>query len=206
MLMIFGVLWAFFLKAGDEDVTRANIIIGDGNSSNRRRLKDLLTRAGYMIEAEATNAPELLRKTRHMYPDLVIMDAGLEGGSVAEIAGIIQGDDISNVLVLAQGNKGWVPDDIAQIQKPYTEETILSVIEVILVYQNRLASSRQEVTALKESLQSRKSIEQAKGILMRQLGIDEAEAYRTMQKESMNRSISMKDLARAIITAYKDNE
>jgi response regulator NasT len=109
------------------------------------------------------------------------------------------------VLVLAQGNKVWVPEDIAQIQKPFTEETILSVIEVILVFQNRLASSRQEVTALKESLQSRKSVEQAKGILMRQLGIDEAEAYRTMQKESMNRSISMKDLARAIITAYKDN-
>lgn len=54
----------FFFKAGDEDVTRANIILGDGNSSNRRRLKDLLTRAGYLVEAEATNAPELLRKTR----------------------------------------------------------------------------------------------------------------------------------------------
>ena len=185
-------------------MTRARIVIGDGNSSNRRRLKELLTRAGFLVEAEATNAPELLRKTRHMYPDLVIMDVGLEGGGVAEIAGIIQGDDISNVLVLT-GNKGWVPEDIAQIQKPYTDETILSVIEVILIYQNRLASTRQEVTALKENLQSRKSVEQAKGILMKQLGVDEAEAYRTMQKESMNRSISMKDLARAIIIAYKDN-
>ncbi|HNX93478.1 MAG TPA: ANTAR domain-containing protein [Syntrophomonas sp.] len=48
-------------------------------------------------------------------------------------------------------------------------------------------------------------MEQAKGMLMKQLDIDEAEAYRTMQKESMNRSISMKDLARAIIIAYKDN-
>ena len=58
---------------------------------------------------------------------------------------------------------------------------------------------------MQQTLQSRKSIEQAKGVLMKQLGIDEAEAYRTMQKESMNRSISMKDLARAIIIAYKDN-
>jgi response regulator NasT len=196
----------FYYKAGDEDVTRASIIIGDGNSSNRRRLKDLLIRAGFMVEAEATNAPELLRKTRHMYPDLVIMDAGLEGGSVAEIAGIIQGDDISNVLVLSQGSRNWVPEDIAQVQKPYTEETLLSVIEVILIYQNRLASSRQEVSTLKETLQSRKSVEQAKGMLMKQLGIDEAEAYRTMQKESMNRSISMKDLAQAIIIAYKDDK
>jgi response regulator NasT len=192
-------------EAGDEDVTRATIIIGDGKDSSRRRLKEMLTHAGYLVEAESTNAPDLLRKTRNMFPDLVIMDSGLEGGSVAEIVGIIEGDAISNVLVLGQGNKAWIPEDIAQIQKPYAEETLLSVIEVILIYQNRLATSRQELTALKESLQSRKSIEQAKGILMKQLGIDEAEAYRTMQKESMNRSISMKDLARAIIIAYKDN-
>ena len=183
---------------------RGNIIIGDGNANSRRRLKDTLIRAGYLVDAEASNAPDLLRKARHMYPDLVIMDSGLEGGSVAEIAGIIQGDEISSVLVLAQGSKVWVPEDIAQIQKPYTEETLLSVIEVMLIYQTRLTTSRQEVVALKENLQSREMIEQAEGLLMMKLGVDEAEAYRAMQKESMNRSISMKELAQAILIAYKD--
>lgn len=193
----------YFYKAGDEDVTRATILIGDGKDSSRRRLKDLLTRSGYLVEAEATNAPDLLRKARTMYPDLVIMDSSLEGGSVPEIAGIIEGDAISSVLVLAQGTQARIPEDIAHIQKPYTEETLLSVIEVVLLFQNRLSSARQEVSALKDSLQIRKNVEKAKGILMKQLGIDEAEAYRTMQKESMNRSISMKEMAQAIIVAFE---
>lgn len=189
----------YFFKAGDEDVTPATIIIGDSNDSSRRRLKDLLNRSGYRVEAEASNAPELLRKARTMYPDLVIIDSGLQGASIQEIGGIIEGDEISTVLVLSGGRLHIAAGDFAQVQKPFTEETLLAVVEVILLYRSRVYQARQEAAALKNSLETRKNVEQAKGILMKQLGIDEAEAYRTMQKESMNRSISMKELARAII-------
>ncbi len=181
----------------------ATILIGDGNDSSRRKLKDLLKRSGYLVEAEANNAPDLLRKSRMMYPDLVIMDASLDGGSVQEIAGIIEGDEISSVLVLVQGPKFRIPDDIAHIQKPYSEETLLAVMEVLLLYQNRLASARKEVSALKDRLQNRKMIEKAKGLLMKQLGIDEAEAYRKMQKESMNHGISMIEMAQVILSTHK---
>lgn len=184
-------------------MTRATVIIADSRDSSRKVLKDLLSRSGYLVEAEATNGPELLRKARTMYPDLVIIDSGLEGASIPEIAGIIEGDDISTVLVLIQGSLSRVPDDVAHIQKPFTEDTLLSVLNILLLYQNRLSSARKEVTALKESLQTRKKVEQAKGIIMKRLGIDEAEAYRSMQKESMNRGVSMKELAQAIIAAYK---
>jgi response regulator NasT len=64
--------------------------------------------------------------------------------------------------------------------------------------------ARKEVSALKETLQIRKKVEQAKGILMKQLGLDEAEAYRSMQKESMRRGIPMKELAQAIIVANQN--
>jgi len=195
-----------FYEAGDEDVKRATILIGDGKENSRRRLKELLTRSGYLVEAEAGNGPELLRRARTMYPDLVIMDSGLEGGSVPEIAGIIEGDGLSSVLVLVQGSLDRIPAEVAHIQKPYTEETLLAVIDVLLLYQSRLTSSQRQVTSLKDSLKSRKLIEKAKGILMKNLGIDEAAAYRTMQKESMNRSISMKDLALAVITAFGDQD
>lgn len=184
---------------------KAKIIIADGKSSSRRVLKDLLTSCGYMVQAEALNAPDLLRKVRTMFPDLVIMDSGLEGGGTQEIADIIMGDELSNVLVLVEGSHRRQLDDIVHIKKPYSEETLLSVIEVCLLYQNRVTSMKQEVDKLKETLNSRKKIEKAKGILMRQLGFDEAEAYRSMQQESMNRGISMKDLARAII-ATDENE
>ena len=63
---------------------------------------------------------------------------------------------------------------------------------------------KDDPASLKGSLETRKQVEKAKGILMKQLGIDEAEAYRTMQKESMNKGMSMKELARAIIIAFKE--
>ena len=91
---------------------------------------------------------------------------------------------------------------MCHIQKPLRGYAV-SVLNILLLYQSRLSSVKKEVYALKESLQTRKKVEQAKGFLMKQLGIDEAEAYRSMQKESMNRGISMKELAQAIIIAYK---
>jgi response regulator NasT len=182
-------------------VSKARIIIADGNDNSRHRLKALLTGYGYLVQAEACNAPDLLRKARMMFPDLVILDSGLKGGSTQEIASILEGDELSNVLVLVDSSHPRQLNDIAHISKPYSEETLLSVIEVCLLYQNRFTSIKQEVGKLKESLNTRKGVEKAKGILMKKLGVDEAEAYRMMQKESMNRSISLKDLSMAIIIA-----
>ena len=84
-------------KAGDEDVTRATIIIADSKDSSRKALKDLLNRCGYLVEAEATNGPELLRKARTYVPGSGHYRFRPEGGSIPEIAGIIEGTDDSTV-------------------------------------------------------------------------------------------------------------
>lgn len=179
----------------------ARIIIADSNENSRRMLKDILTRAGYPVQAEARNAPDLLRKARTILPDLVILDSNLEGGSTLEVAGILEDDNLSTVLVLTGEKEIRRLGDLAHIQKPYTEETLLSVIEVSLLYRSKVVSIQQEMDKLKENLNSRKIIEKAKGVIMKNMGIPENEAYRMMQKESMNRGTSMKDLARAVIAA-----
>lgn len=178
---------------------RARIIIADSKENSRRILKEFLTRAGYQVQAEARNAPDLLRKARTYIPDLVILDASLEGGSPMEIAGILEDDNLSSVLLITNENNNKRLDEIAHIQKPYTEDTLLSVIEVCLLYRNKVVSMQHEVDKLKENINNRKIVEKAKGIIMRDMGITESEAYRLMQKQSMDRGTSMKDLARAII-------
>lgn len=185
---------------------KATIVIADGKASSRKVLKELLTRSGYLVQAEAQNAPDLLRKARTIFPDIVIMDSGLEGGGIQEIADIITGDELSNVLVLVDGPHWRQLENIPHIIKPYSEDTLLSVIEICLLYQTRFNSMKTEVDKLRESLTVRKGIEKAKGILMKKHGIDESEAYRSMQKESMNRGVSMKDLARAIIAADENEK
>jgi response regulator NasT len=180
-------------------VSGVKIIIADSKENSRRILKDTLQHAGYQIQAEARNAPELLRKTRRLFPDLVIIDANLEGGSPEEIAGIIEDDNLSSVLVITDDIHRRSLQEIAHLLKPYTEETLVSVIEVALLYRSKVASIQQEVTRLKENLSNRKLIEKAKGMIMKTQGLTESEAYRYLQKQSMNRAMSMKDLAQEII-------
>jgi len=182
----------------------AKIIIADSKENSRRSLKERLTRSAYQVQAEARNAPDLLRKTRTFLPDLVILDSKLEGGSVMEIAGIIEDDNLSHVLILTEGMKSYSLLNYAHIVKPYEDETLLSVIEVCLLYNQRVMSMQKEVDKLKENLNNRKLLEKAKGIIMRNLGVDEEKAYRMMQKQSMDRSLSMKELARAVIAAEEN--
>jgi response regulator NasT len=59
----------------------------------------------------------------------------------------------------------------------------------------------EEVSRLKEKLETRKAVERAKGILMQTLGLSEQEAYRRIQKESMDRCLPMRAIAEAIILA-----
>lgn len=183
---------------------RARIIIADSQDKSRRILRDMLIRAGYLVQAEARNVPDLLRKVRNTLPDLVIIDSNLEGGSIMEVAGILEDDNLSTVLLLTGEFESRSLGDFAHIPKPYTEDTLLSVIEVCLLYRNKVVSIQHEVNRLKENLHSRKTIEKAKGIIMTNINISEQEAYRMLQKESMNRGISMKDLARAVIAAEEN--
>lgn len=179
----------------------ARIVIADSKESGRRGLREMLVRAGYSVQAEARNVPDLLRKVRTILPDLVILDSSLEGGSTAEVAGIIEDDNLGSVLVL-NGDSGIRRlGNVAHIQKPFTEETLISVVELSLLYRNKVVTIQKEVDRLKENLNSRKIIEKAKGIIMINMNIPENEAYRLMQKQSMDRAISMKDLAQAIIAA-----
>jgi response regulator NasT len=186
-------------------VHEAKIIIADSKDASRRTIKEILGRAGYKVQAEARSAPDLLRKVRTFFPDLVILDSSLEGGSIGEVAGIIEDDNLSNVLVITEDMRWRNTDDFPHIIKPFTEETLLSVVEVCLLYNSKFSSIKQEVDKLKETLNSRKMVEKAKGILMKTLSISENEAYRKMQKQSMDTGISMKELARAVILAYEDN-
>ena len=178
------------------------IIIADSKENSRRILRESLNRCGYQIQAEIRNAPELLRRARTLYPDLVIIDANIEGGGVFEMAGIIQEDEIADVLIIA-GNDSRQLKDFAHIFKPYTPETLEAAVEICLLYKARFVQIRQQVARLQEDMRTRKLVDQAKGLLMQKSGLTEQEAYRRLQKESMNKGMSMKDVARAVIDSNK---
>lgn len=176
----------------------ARIIIADSKENSRKLLRECLNRNGFQIQAEIRNAPDLLRRAKTMYPDLVVMDANIEGGGIFEIASIIQEDAIAEVLIIA-GSESHRLKEYAHIIRPYASETLAAAVEICLLYNSRVNLMRKQVVNLQEDMRTRKLVDQAKGILMEKWNITEGEAYRSLQKESMNKGISLKDLARGVI-------
>jgi response regulator NasT len=92
---------------------------------------------------------------------------------------------------------------VAYLVKPYREEDLTPAIEVALARYREFQELQKQVTDLQQALETRKLVDRAKGILMDKQGLTEAEAFRKIQKMSMDNRKAMKDVAEAIILAYQ---
>lgn len=187
-------------------VYEAGIIIGDSNKVSRNFLKSSLKDVGFKVQAEAVNVPELIRQCRRFYPDLVIIDSEIEGGSLLEAADIIEGDNLGSLLFISHNNSNYFLKGYPHINKPFSIDTLISVVEVSLYYRQRLITAQQQTAKLKEDLETRKLVDRAKGLIMKKYGVDENEAYRWLQKESMKHGIPKREVARMIIIAHEKNK
>lgn len=185
------------------------IFIACTDPATQQSLKYMLLREGYLISGEATDGAQALRMIRTLQPDLVILDSSLKGTQALEVARIIEEDRVAPIILLASH---WHRNLItrtrdfpifAYLIKPVQENTLLPAIEAALANYQKVTQLEQEINKLRETLASRKVVERAKGILMNTLGLTEPEAYRRMQKQSMDRCVSMKSIAEAIIVAHE---
>jgi len=188
---------------------QAKIFIACADSSARQNLKYMLVREGYLIAGEAPDGSQALRMIRTLQPGLVLLDSDLQGTNALEIARIIDEDRVAPIILLASS---WHRSLItrtrdfpifAYLIKPVQESTLIPAVEAALANYRRVTSLEQEISKLKETLASRKVVEKAKGILMDTMGLTEAEAYRRMQRQSMDRCVPMKTIAEAIIVAHE---
>ncbi|MGI9862305.1 ANTAR domain-containing protein [Moorella naiadis] len=188
---------------------QAKIFIACADSSARQNLKYMLVREGYLIAGEAPDGSQALRMIRTLQPGLVILDSDLQGTSALEIARIIDEDRVAPVILLASTWRRNLlihtqdPPVFAYLIKPVQESTLIPAIEAALANFRRVTRLEQEISKLKETLASRKVVERAKGILMDTMGLTEAEAYRRLQRQSMDRCVPMKTIAEAIIVAHE---
>lgn len=178
-----------------------NVLLGISSEVLRRNIKDILTCSGCRILAETTSVPDLLRKVRTISFDLVIMDLKLSGGNVLEAARIVEEDDLSVVLLLVSDLDSQEVRNFHYLLLPVARRSVVAAVDAVMLYKNRVQSLRKDLHRLREAMNNRKLIEKAKGILMRSLHLDEQDAYRLIQKQSMDRGVPMKDIAAAVILA-----
>lgn len=184
------------------------VVIADSDSNSRKSLKAILNQAGHMVVGEAEDSLAALKIIRTRQPDLVIMDAKMGVLDGAELANIVDEDGLGPVILLTQADQLRISEQdedfpFAVVTKPVSAHSILPVMDVVIRNYKRIKGLEQEVTRLKEVIETRKLVEKAKGILMDRQGISEAEAFKKIQKQSMNKRISMRSVAKAILLAYE---
>ncbi|HHW47151.1 MAG TPA: ANTAR domain-containing protein [Clostridiaceae bacterium] len=185
-----------------------SILIAAGSDILLKKLKTFLVQNGYRVVEQAKEGNECLRKMRTIRPFLAVLDYDIPVINGFELARIAVEDNLCEVILIAsseqrnQINHAKLERDIIVVTKPLVRENFLDLLELVIRNRRRILKLEKEINELKETLEARKVIERAKGILMKNLGLTEDEAYRRLQKQSMDRGIPLKDIAKAIILAY----
>lgn len=169
---------------------------------------NIMARNGYQIAESATSAIQVVRDVRQRRFQLALLDSSLPGFPTLEMMNIMEIEDIPVVLLvnvwqnnLAELTKTGQVNSI--VVKPISENNLIPVVESALAVAHRIKQLKSEIENLKMKMESRKTVEKAKGILMKTLGISEEEAFKKIQKQSMNHSMSMRAVAEAIINSYQ---
>jgi len=190
-------------------VRKVRIIIADDEPIIRMDLKEMLTNLGYLVVGEAGDGRSVVNMARELRPDLVIMDIKMPDMDGIEAARILTQEEIAPVIFLTAYSQKELVDQakeagvVAYLVKPFRESDLAPAIEIALARFEQFKALKKEVADLKEALETRKLVERAKGILMDTQGLSEAEAFRRIQKLSMDTRKPMKEVAEAIILAYE---
>lgn len=182
------------------------MVIAEDEALIRLDLKEMLEEEGYAVVAEAGDGESAVKLAMEQRPDLVILDVKmpiLDGISAAEQ---IVSQRIAPCLILTAFSQRDLVERardagaMAYLVKPFTKSDLVPAIEMAVSRHQEITALEREVGTLSERLETRKLVERAKGLLMERHGWSEPQAFRWIQKASMDRRLSMRQVAQIVVT------
>jgi len=180
------------------------IVVAEDEAIIRLDLVEMLTGAGYEVVGEGANGEEAIALVRELKPDLAILDVKmpiLDGISAAE-----QIISECAVLMLTAFSQRELVDRardagvMAYVVKPFSISDLVPAIEIAISRHVQMRALDDQLQNLTEKLETRKLVDRAKGILMQALNLSEPESFSWIQKAAMDRRITMKEVAQAVIS------
>jgi len=181
------------------------LVIADDESIIRMNLRETLVGLGYLVVGDAGDGVSAIHLARELRPDLVIMDIKMPKLDGIQAAKVLTEEKIAPVLLLTAYSDLELVDRardagvVNYIVKPFREAELLPAIEIALARFAEFSAMDKELGDLKETMETRKLVERAKGVLMDTQGLKEQDAFRKIQQLSMNTRKSMREIAQAIL-------
>ena len=183
---------------------KVRILVAEDETIIRLDLVEMLIEAGYEVIAQAENGAVAVELAKQHKPDLAIRDV-----KMPEMDGITAAEQIillAPVLMLTAFSQRELVERardagvMAYVVKPFSINDLVPAIEIAISRHKQMKSLESEVADIYERLETRKVIDRAKGILMKAMNLSEPESFSWIQKTAMDRRISMKEVANAIIS------
>lgn len=193
----------------EPSVTPIKVLVAEDDENARSLITDLLTTLGHTVVAEVSTGREAFERAKDVVPDVVLLDVHMPDGSGIEAAELITQTMPGVAVVLFSGDQTLTLTDrdvtataaIAFLPKPAPPRVLDSTIRLAATRAKELLAARRDAESAKQALENRKTIERAKGILMRRTGSSEQEAYRILQRTSQDRSVPMVEIAKAVLAS-----
>jgi two-component system, response regulator PdtaR len=185
------------------------VLIADDESIIRLDLGEMLANLGYEVIGEVGDGATAVELAMRLRPDLVIMDIKMPGMDGITAARELTRERVAPVLLLTAYSERELVERakeagiVAYLVKPFREAELMPAIEIALSRFAEFQLVEREVHSLKEALETRKLVEQAKGVLMETHGLKESEAFHRIRKASMDTRKSMREIAEAILLAHQ---
>jgi response regulator NasT len=181
------------------------VVVAEDESLIRLDIVEILRDNGFDVVGEAGDGETAVQLATELRPDLVIMDVKmpvLDGISAAEklsknhVAPVVLLTAFSQKELVERASEAGA---LAYVVKPFTPTTCCPAIEIALARYEQIITLEAEVADMVERFETRKLVDRAKGLLNEKMGLSEPEAFRWIQKASMDRRLTMQDVAKAII-------
>ncbi|PID54579.1 MAG: response regulator [Micrococcales bacterium] len=188
------------------------VVVAEDEAIIRMDIVEILRDSGYEVVAEAGDGEAAVAAVREHKPDLVVMDVKMPVMDGITAAETISRERLAPVVMLTAFSQTELVERardagaMAYVVKPFSASDLLPAAEIALSRHAEITALESEVADLQERFEIRKQVERAKGLLMSAMGMSEPEAFRWIQKTSMDRRLSMREVAEVVLTQVKPKD
>ena len=182
------------------------VIVAEDDTELRGTMSRDLGALGHVVVGEVATVADVIDRTRELIPDVLLLDAHLGPNKMVEIVQTLARETPSVAVIFLSGEPTFAleGDDtgtaaICVLPSSSPPQVMDATIRLAAHRTRELCIARAELAEARKQLENRKTIERAKGLLMRRTGLSEQEAYRILQRTSQDRSVPMVDVAREVL-------